>query len=151
MKYCLIITTMLMLASCNGGEEKEGVNTDLINNTASAGKKSNSKLPEMTFTSAEHDFGRITQGERVRHEFEFENTGSSNLLITDARGSCGCTVPEWPKQPLKPGEKGVIKVEFNSEGKAGYQEKTITVATNCEPATRVLRIKADIVVPETAK
>ncbi|MFZ9451806.1 MAG: DUF1573 domain-containing protein, partial [Bacteroidia bacterium] len=65
-------------------------------------------------------------------------------------GSCGCTVPEYPKDPIPPGESGIIKVTFNSEQKQGKQEKTITVVTNCEPSTRLLRIYADIIVAKTA-
>jgi hypothetical protein len=60
-------------------------------------------------------------------------------------------VPEWPKEPISPGQNAKINVIFNSEGKSGYQEKSITIVTNCEPATRVIKIKTDIVVPETAK
>jgi hypothetical protein len=140
----------LSLMSCETGENEGSVDTNLVQNSASREGKSDTDLPEITFETKEHDFGRITQGERVRYEFAFTNTGRSNLIISDARGSCGCTVPDWPKKPVLPGEKGVIKVEFNSEGKSGLQEKTITIVTNCEPATRVIRIKANIVVAETA-
>ena len=149
MKHLLFLLA-ISLCACDNKGESNAVDTDLVRNSASATDRQ-SDLPEISFTESEHDFGRITQGERVRHEFAFTNTGTSNLIISDARGSCGCTVPEWSKEPVKPGDKGVIKVEFNSEGKSGLQEKTITIVTNGEPATRVIRIKADIVVAETAK
>ena len=70
---------------------------------------------------------------------------------TNANGSCGCTVPEWPSEPVKPGAEGKINVVFSSEGKSGLQEKTVTIVTNCEPATKVIRIKTEIIVAETAK
>jgi hypothetical protein len=93
----------------------------------------------------------MTQGERVTHAFHFKNIGSKNLIISGANGSCGCTIPEWPKEPIKAGDEGKIDVLFNSEGKSGLQEKTVTLVTNCEPATRIIKIKAEVIVPETAK
>jgi hypothetical protein len=122
-----------------------------VNNTASADGESNEDLPEIKFEEEVFDFGKITQGERVSHSFKFKNIGSKNLIISGANGSCGCTVPEYPKEPIKAGGEGHINVVFSSEGKSGIQEKTITVVTNCEPATRVIRIKADIIVPQTAQ
>ncbi len=151
MKTLVIFLSAVLVLSCGEREHSKDVDTDLVNNSASAGGSSSSELPEIKFQQKEHDFGKITQGEKVRTEFVFENIGDVNLIISDARGSCGCTVPEWPRKPIAPGEKGVIKVEFNSEGKSGVQEKSITIVTNGEPATRILKIKADIVVAETAK
>ena len=139
-----------ILYACSG-EESNGINTDIVNNSASADGKSNSKLPEIKFEEEEYDFGKITQGEKVVHAFRFKNTGTKNLVISSAAGSCGCTIPEWPKEPIKSGAEGKIDVIFNSDGKSGFQEKTITIVTNCEPATRLLRIKTEIIVAETAK
>ena len=72
-------------------------------------------------------------------------------IVSAAAGSCGCTIPEWPKEPIKPGKEGKVNVIFSSEGKSGIQEKSITIITNCEPSTRIVKIKTDIVVPETIK
>jgi hypothetical protein len=149
--YCALILFCIIFSSCGNDNQKEGINTDTIENTASADGKTGGNLPEIKFEEQEFDFGKITQGEQVSHAFYFRNTGSKNLIISGASGSCGCTVPEWPKEPVKAGESAKINVVFSSEGKSGYQEKTVTVVTNCEPATRVIRIKADIIVPETAK
>ena len=151
MKHFVLLLPFLLAVSCDNTNNEASVDTALVSNSASAEGRLKTALPEIDFAQKEHDFGRITQGERVNCEFAFTNTGKSNLIISDARGSCGCTVPDWPRKPLAPGDQGVIKVEFNSEGKSGIQEKSITIVTNCEPATRVLKIKADIVVPETAK
>lgn len=81
------------------------------------------KSPVMTFDKTEHDFGTITQGDQPSYSFVFKNTGASDLIISNAVGSCGCTVPEYPKAPVKPGESGKIKVSFNSNGKNGRQQK----------------------------
>ena len=113
------------LLACNEQGATSASDTSLVKNSASADGEKHDDLPEITFERDVHDFGTITQGERVSTEFAFTNTGESNLLISDARGSCGCTVPDWPKEPIAPGKKGVIKVNFDSEGKSGLQEKTM--------------------------
>lgn len=100
--------------------------------------------PVFTFENEKHDFGKIQQGDKPETEFTFTNTGKSPLIITQARGSCGCTVPEWPNQPIAPGETGKIKVVFDSTGKTGRQSKTVTLTANTVPNTRVLTITADI-------
>lgn len=151
MKRLFIACFILSLCSCNTKEQDGTIGTDIVNNTASANGKTNSDLPEIKFEEEEFDFGKITQGEIVSHAFTFKNIGSHNLIISGASGSCGCTVPHWPKEPIKAGEENNINVVFSSEGKSGIQEKTITIVTNCEPATRILKIKTEIIVAETAK
>jgi hypothetical protein len=84
----------------------------------------------MTFDEMEFNFGTIKQGDIVTHEFKFKNTGKEPLIISEAHGSCGCTVPEYPKEPIKPNGTGVIKVTFNSAGKMGAQDKTVTLSYN---------------------
>ena len=150
MKKLVIAFFIISLFSCSTKEEK-GIESDIVNNSSSADGKTNSDLPEIKFNEEEFDFGKITQGEIVSHAFIFKNTGNHNLIISGASGSCGCTVPEWPKEPIKAGEENKINVVFNSEGKSGLQEKTVTLITNCEPATRILKIKTEIIVAETAK
>ena len=86
--------------------------------------------PVLTFEKNTHDFGDITQGDRVEKVFTFTNTGNEPLIISDIRVTCGCTVPKWPRQPIMPGEKGEITVGFNSAGKMGKQNKTVTVISN---------------------
>jgi len=151
MKKLIIPVLALLIVSCDGKKEGDTIDSNLVANSASANGKINSDLPEIKFEEEEYDFGKITQGEKVSHSFRFKNIGDRNLIISGASGSCGCTVPEWPKEPVKPGAEGRLNVVFNSEGKSGYQEKTVTVITNCEPATRIVRIKTEIIVPETAK
>jgi hypothetical protein len=149
MNKLIITLSFFALLSCTSKNQDENLDTDVITNNASAKGNASEDLPEIKFTEEVFDFGKITQGEKVSHQFTFKNTGVKNLIISGASGSCGCTVPEWPEHPIKPGEEGTINVVFSSEGKSGMQEKTVTVITNCEPATRVIRIKTEIIVPET--
>jgi len=102
------------------------------------------KYPVMSFGKSEHDFGTIAEGDTVDYTFDFKNSGESDLIITDAKGSCGCTVPEFPKDPIKPGKSGKIKVSFNSAGKPGMQSKTVTITTNTAKGKEVLTIKSSV-------
>lgn len=151
MKKLLVSVSILLLVACNQAGDDKSVGTDDVTNSASASGVKKEDLPEIKFEEEEFDFGKITQGEKVSHAFQFKNVGKSNLIISGASGSCGCTVPEYPKEPIAPGGKGRINVVFSSEGKSGAQEKTVTVVTNCEPATRIIRIKTEIIVAETAR
>jgi hypothetical protein len=109
------------------------------------------KYPVLTFDQEEHDFGTIQQGEKVVYDFAFKNTGEADLTITSARGSCGCTVPEYPKTPIKVGESGNIKVSFDSAGKTGKTTKTVTLLCNTKEGNKILTIKANIEVPKGTK
>ena len=106
--------------------------------------KSSGKLTNIKFEESSYSWGKIKEGEKMTHIFKFTNTGSNDLIISDARGSCGCTVPEWPKEPIKAGKSGDIKVIFDSKGKAGEQSKTVTVTANTEPANTVIMIKGTV-------
>ena len=81
--------------------------------------------PKMDFETTEWDFGEIDQGVAVEYAFKFKNSGTDPLIITNAKGSCGCTVPEWPREPVAPGESGVIDVKFISKGKKGKQTSVL--------------------------
>ena len=95
----------------------------------------------MTFTETTFDYGTISEGDKVSHTYTFTNSGDEPLVISSAKGSCGCTVPKWPREPIAPGATGEILVEFNSKGKTGNQSKTVTLVANTEPAQSVLTIK----------
>lgn len=146
--YILVASVMILASSCK--EHSTEVTTNDVTNSKSADGKSNTALPDMKFEEETHDFGRITQGEKVAYAFRFKNTGGSNLIVSSAHGSCGCTIPEYPKKPILPGEEAVIDVVFASEGKSGMVEKSVTIVTNCEPSTKIIYIKANIIVPTSA-
>jgi hypothetical protein len=142
----------VLISACdNKSKDRNEISTKDVTNNASSEGNLKGDLPEMKFEEEEHDFGRITQGEKVSYAFKFKNIGKSNLIIASAAGSCGCTVPEFPREPILPGQESKVNVVFSSEGKSGLQEKTITVVTNCEPSTRIIKIKTNIIVPETVK
>ncbi|MCS6928464.1 MAG: DUF1573 domain-containing protein [Saprospiraceae bacterium] len=91
-----------------------------------------------------YDFGVADEGAIVKHVFKFTNTGKEPLIISNARGSCGCTVPIWPKQPIPPGGRGEIVVEFDTKGKPGRQTKHVTVTANTIPAETHLEITGEV-------
>mgnify|MGYP002368555356 CR=1 FL=1 len=111
-----------------------------------AAAAANDKLPKTTikFNEMEHDFGKIKAGDKVKYSFKFKNSGKEPLIINSAKGSCGCTVPSYPKEPVAPGAEGVIDVEFNSAGKSGAQTKTVTLNANTDPNPTRLTIKAEV-------
>ena len=116
--------------------------------TASVNKSKSGVEPIILFNEDMHDFGNLTQGEKVSYSFVFKNIGVSDLLISSAKGSCGCTIPTYPKEPIKAKQEAKIDVVFDSEGKSGRVEKTITLVTNCNPSSKVLTINSNIIVPE---
>jgi hypothetical protein len=98
----------------------------------------------IAFEKMAHDFGTITSGELAEYNFKFTNVGKEDLLISNAQASCGCTVPEYPKNPIKPGQSGFIKVKFNSEYRVDAFEKFITITANTTPLETVLTIRGFI-------
>lgn len=115
-----------------------------LNAAPTATPPADGKYPNMEFEKTEHDFGMINQGDKVTYVFKFKNTGEADLLISKAKGSCGCTVPEYPKEPIKPGESGELKVSFNSAGKRGKQTKNVTLTTNTKNGMEKLIVHASI-------
>lgn len=106
-------------------------------------------LPEFNFQETEYDFGTIDEGEVVKHTFTFKNTGEAPLIIQNASGSCGCTVPTYSKDPIPPGETGEIVAEFNSKGQKYMQIKTVRITANTWPKQTTLKIKAMVNPKET--
>ena len=102
------------------------------------------KLAKVQFDKEVHDFGTINEGDVVETEFIVKNVGETDLIISDAKGSCGCTVPKPPKEPIKPGASAPIKVSFDSKGKPGSQEKTVTLTTNTQNGHETFKIKANV-------
>ena len=98
----------------------------------------------MTFEETEFDFGVIDAGEQVKHTYKFKNTGSEPLIISNAKGSCGCTVPSWPKEPIPVGGTGEIEVSFDSKGKKDKQSKRVTITANTDPVQTFLTIKGEV-------
>jgi hypothetical protein len=108
-------------------------------------EKPEGPLPVAQFAKVEHDFGTINEGESVEYTFQVKNTGEAPLIIQNAQPSCGCTVPDWTKNPIPAGGSGFVKAKFDSSGKPGIQNKTITVTANTWPKQTVLRFKAMVI------
>ena len=99
---------------------------------------------EITFEKEVHDFGKMKQHGDASTEFKFKNTGTEPLIISNSRGSCGCTVPEWPREPIAPGESSVIKVKYDSK-RIGPINKSVTISSNAvNTPSKVIRIKGNI-------
>lgn len=139
----------VLLFSCQSNSNKN-VDTDLIQNPLTAdGNADTSMLPKFQWKEMVHDFGVIVQGERVSYTYTFKNTGKSNLIISSVHASCGCTVPKYDTAPIAPGEEGKIEVVFDSSGRNGLQNKTVTILANTQPSSVELHFSAEVVVPES--
>jgi len=114
-------------------------------------EKTGKATTEIQFVEDMFNFGEIVQGEKVQNVFEFENTGTEPLIITHAKGSCGCTVPEWPREPIMPGEKASLLVEFNSANKKGPHSKRVTITANTDPVNTFLTLRGKILLKEEAE
>lgn len=171
LNYLLLVTGVLVFSSCsgdleervrdlegrvialetqlNGGAKPQPVNRQNVNTsanptTAQPEVKPEGPVPSFAFAKEIHDFGTINDGDIVEHVFQFTNSGEAPLIISNATATCGCTVPNWPKQPIAVGETGEIQVRFNSRNKAGIQNKTITITANTYPSSNKLQIKANV-------
>lgn len=100
---------------------------------------------ELKFENDNHDFAKVTEGTVATHEFKFKNVGDQPVVISHVQASCGCTTPEWTKEPVMPGKTGFVKAAYNSNGRPGVFNKTITVTSNAKEATKVLSIKGDVI------
>ena len=103
-----------------------------------------SAFPKFSFQEEEHNFGDINDGDIVSHTFKFTNSGEAPLIISKATAACGCTVPQWPRQPIPVGGSGEIQVQFDSSNKPGMQNKVVTITANTESKVKKLLIRAQV-------
>ncbi|HLT08956.1 MAG TPA: DUF1573 domain-containing protein [Cyclobacteriaceae bacterium] len=154
-----LLAGVLLLAGCNNQSNDKDERIDALeqkiaqmeqgqvnvpSNAQSVSAVDPSTVGQFEFANTEFDFGTITEGKVVEHEFEFTNVGQAPLVISNVQASCGCTTPDWTKTPVKPGDKGFIKVQFNSAGKAGVQSPTVTIQANTSPSVSRLRLKGTV-------
>jgi hypothetical protein len=152
MKKYLFVSAVALTAfmfSCNSETESTATSAETTEVAPVPGEEAMptsvlTELTSMTIDRMEHDFGKIPDTAPVETKFVITNTGDKPLLVTNAQGSCGCTVPEYPKEPLAPGESRDMKVSFNPNGKEGVNNKTVTITANTEPATTIINIKSDV-------
>lgn len=127
--YIYLITLCSVLLSCSNRDNK---------------KEAAKTTSSIHFTKDFFDFGQIEQGDKVTHDFEFKNTGKNPLVILNATATCGCTIPNWPKEPISPGSIAKIRVVFNSAGKNGLQDKMITITANTQPTETKLHLVGEV-------
>jgi hypothetical protein len=151
-KVVLLIAAFAFAVSVNAQDKATPTATPVQTSPATAAPavQENPNAGEFKFDVETYDFGTIKQGESVTYDFNFTNVGKEPLIISEAHGSCGCTVPVWPKEPLKKGDKAQIKVTFNSTGKMGMQDKTVTITSNAKGGQKVLHLKGNVEAPPAA-
>ena len=148
MKQLILLLVSLALVSCSSSSDEKTITTDLVNSPLTANSNAEKILtPKIEMLETSYNFGEIQQGESFTYDFILKNTGDADLIISAAKGSCGCTVPQWPKNPIAIGEEAVIKVTFNSSGKSGKQNKTVTLVSNAIPNTKVITINGNVIAP----
>ena len=162
MKVLILLSSFFLITSCNNegtqadNDEKNSVTAikvnpeksvaDIIRSPVNADEPVDTvNVAKMIFEEKRYNFGTINQGEVVKHIYKFTNTGKVPLIISDARSSCGCTVPDWPKDPIQPGESSQISVRFDSKGKKDYQSKPITILANTYPNKTILQIQGTVI------
>lgn len=145
-KASMILLLAAAVFACQNNKDKEireeaqaAVTGDVQPIEATAEQPQSTQVPSGPVTSIEflggdrHNFGKIKSGAKARHVFKFRNTGNEPLIIADAKASCGCTTPSWPKEPIAPGKTGELVVVFDSAGKFGGQSKRVTIVANTNP------------------
>lgn len=144
-KLIPLLALLLCLACNNSGSSSSEFDVDLIKNPNTAeGYDPSVGVPELVFDSDLHDFGRISEGESISYSFHFTNKGNADLVISGCHASCGCTVADYPKGRIAPGQEGYVTVSFNSRGKVGQQYQEVVVSSNSQPSRKVLKITAQV-------
>ena len=161
-KTLIVLAAAIAILSCNEADKTAETNSS---GTAAATNEATSTATATTTTTAapqqntvdpatlakiewidgmEKDFGKMKEGDNLEVSFRFKNVGDKPLIISNVSASCGCTVPETPKEPYAPGQTGVIKASFNSTGKPGSQSKQVNVFANTDPAMTTLTFRVDV-------
>lgn len=146
--YLYLVMALCLLVACNDGTTTDGqLSGDLVTISKSASESSD-KQAVITFDKTEHNFGTLLQGEVVTYSFHFTNSGNVPLLVSNVSTTCGCTVADYPREPIAPGKDGFIKATYDSKGHHGFQSRAITVSANTMPAQTVLRMKGEVKTPD---
>ena len=151
------LSAVALLASCGEDADTAAVRdaarsaTEVTTDAAATASAAVANVAEpsgpttaMTFDENVINFGTVTEGEKVKKTYKFKNSGDEPLILSNAVGSCGCTVPQWPREPIAPGGTGEIVVEFNSQGKQGERDQKVTLTANTVPAQTVLSLQGTV-------
>ncbi|QNM86640.1 DUF1573 domain-containing protein [Polaribacter pectinis] len=142
--FAFLISAVVFTSCKDNGNASTKINKANLDNAKTRDLEIKKGTASISFDSNEYDFGTVNEGDIVETVFKVTNSGKTDLVITNAQPSCGCTVPVWPKAPIKPGETGDIQVKFNTSGKPNRQMKTITLSTNTESGREVLTLKGSV-------
>jgi hypothetical protein len=133
-KVLLFIPIALLALSCHSVDQNTAGTAAIVKDST-----------QVQLLDSAYDFGKATEGDKVGFSFRFRNVGTKPLIIQDAKASCGCTKPTWPREPIPPGGMASIKAEFNSEGRLGPAFKTIRVTSNASPAFPMMKLTGVVV------
>lgn len=150
-KIILSVACLAVFSACNNQNSTKSTTASDTEAVASVSEVDTDNVPAFKFEKSVYDFGQITDGEKVSYDFKFKNIGKSPLIITSATSTCGCTVPEYPKEPVAPGAEGLIRVVFNSAGKPGMQNKIVTITANTIPSNTELNILGNVKAAKTSQ
>ncbi len=146
MKIKLLFIGLVLYTFSGFAQEKKTPTVGAVKSAAAP-----ASTAEITFSKDLHDFGTISKGDNGSTEFTFKNTGKEPLIIANAQGSCGCTVPQWPKEPIAPGATSSIKVTYDTK-RVGAFTKTVTITSNAQTSSKIITIKGvvnDVPIEET--
>ena len=147
--YTFVLSVLLFACDDKSTKDPKEVNPQADSTAlANSAPIDTSNMAKFNFEESEFNFGDLKEGDVVKHVFKFTNVGTSELLISDARGSCGCTIPSFPKEPIAVGAVGEIEVQFNSKNKTGANQKTVSIVANTYPEVTTISIKANVNKPD---
>ena len=139
LKYIFVLASLFFLASCDVRTKKTVEKNEPLTQQIEIKDPTTVQIIDSSY-----NFGKVAEGEIVEYNYRFKNTGTKPLIVTNVSASCGCTVPEKPEQPIKPGETGFIKVKFNSAHRVGNAHKTVTVSSNAQPTFPELLLTGEV-------
>ena len=142
--FAFIITASIF-TSCDNSKAASKIDVTNLEVAKKRDAEINKGAATITFDKSEYDFGTVNEGEIVSTIYKVTNSGKTDLIITNAQATCGCTVPVWPREAIKPGETADIAVKFNTKGKPNRQSKSITLSTNTAVGKEVLKLSGMVI------
>jgi len=140
-KIIILALSVCLFVAC---ENKQHTDNQTIEDNRKTLKQTANRFPVMTIDTPSVDLGRLMQGDTIIHIYNFKNTGNMPLVLSNVSASCGCTTPSYSKEPVPPGKKGFIAVKFNSKGKEGKLNKTVTAYANTKPTENTVSFKIEV-------
>ena len=140
--FTVVIATSLV--ACNNTYKTTDTSTDQVENNISSAEESTQGKGKIEFENNTFEFGTVKEGAVVDHVFKFKNTGTEPVILAQVSATCGCTTPDYTKEPVLPGKDGEIKVSFDSHGQVGIQQKIITIASNAENGVTTVQLKGTV-------